>query len=179
MALVTQSLGNSPCSISRGVSGVAADGTLRRIRVGLSGTPYPVGYTGEGSLDNPIFFKKVLEAGLVLIGSNNPADLSNVSSLANVFWMASREGNTALLAQLRALFPNGNLLELPFVENAAAMVYDVAPLAIAPQWGTVMFENTGGASAPTYCDFVFIVSAAEDQTDNSNYIVKLFHSLTA
>jgi hypothetical protein len=178
MALNIQALGDSPCSISRGIGGVAADGAFRRVRVGLANTPLPAGYTGDGSLDNPVFFRKVLEASLTLIGSSNPNDLSNVE-LANIFFLATRAGNTALQAQLQAVYPNGKLLEAPFVENASAMVFASTPAFIQPQWGAVGFENTGGTSAPTYCDFIFIVSTDVGQDDSGLYIVKLFHSLTA
>ncbi len=178
MALTIQALGDSPCSISRGIAGVAADGGFRHARVGLANTPYPAGYTGDGSLDNPVFFRKVRDAALTLIGSNNLNDLSNVA-LANVFWLASRAGNEVLEANLQGTWPNGRLLEMPFVENAAAMAFSSAPAYIAPGWGAVQFENTGGASAPTYCDFLFAVSTDVGQDDSGLYIVKLFHSLTA
>jgi len=178
MALTYQSLGDSPCSISRGLVGEAADGAFRRARVGLANTPVPAGYAGDGSLDNPVFFRKVLDAGLTLIGSRDPKDLSGIQ-LANIFFIATRPGNTVLENTLRGTYPNGRLLEAPFVENASAMVFEATPAYIQPQWGAVEFENTGGLSDPSYCDFLFVVSTDVGQTDSGLYMVKLFHSLTA
>ena len=172
MAFSYIGVANTPCSIIRSVTALVGDGSARNLRVGDENCPLPTGWTdGDGTPVNAVFFAKLKEVAMRLTGAANENALSGASIPA--IYLLAQAPNASYLASLQGLYPNGQLLDAPFIENVTPSIIGGNPGT--PFLSGVIFEDTGGTSAPTYADFIFAVTAA-----NSTYIfeVKLFHSLT-
>lgn len=176
MAIAYQTFADTPCAIIRAATGTQPDGEFRSLRVGMPGATPPAGQVG--TVGNKVFFEKLKAAAMRLTGAATESGLSN-ALLSNVFWLSAAP-NAHFQAELESLFPNGQLLDFPFIEQAGAVSSGSEP-PFLPQFGAVQFEDTGGASPPTYADFLFTVypnGADPADIDSNIIIVKLFHSLT-
>ena len=173
MAISMIGVANTPCSISRNISRASGDSTSLRMRVGLEGTPLPSGWVdGGGNADNPVFFRKLVVAAMRLTGFATEAELSAEEIPAS--YLLVQAPNAALLSGLQSLFPNGALLDAPLIE-AFGTPFSTQNGGIQPNMFAIEFEDTGGSSAPTYCD---LVVSSPDVTANYFFECKLFHSLT-
>ncbi len=176
MAISYQTFADSPCAIVRAAVGTQPDGVTRQLRVGLPGAPGPTGQVG--TIDNKVFFEKIVEAAMRLTGAASKEALSN-AVIANAFLLAVAP-NVHFQTQLDIAFPGGLLLPRPLIEQANAVVSASDP-PFQPQWGAIQFENTGGLTPPRYVDFLFIVypdGADPADTDSNILMVKLFHTVT-
>lgn len=167
MAIAYSGQNNTPMAIIRGVSGEAADGTNRDLRVGAVGCPLPAGWT-DGTPVNPVFFEALKKASMILIGVDTEAELS--AAIIPLAFFSFQKGQPTLEALLQASFPNGQLLAEPFF----CQINRLAGNTPEPQFTIVTFQDTGGASAPLYADFRVIVSGA---TDINTFIVQRFHTI--
>lgn len=174
MANTYTGLANTPCSIIRSATNAAPADPAFQLRVGVKDCPLPTGWTvGSGIPDNPVFFDKLKQAARRLTGAKSDSELSGVV-LDREFLEAQAE-NLLAKANLANNFPDGQLLEFPFVESFTFLFQGT--IAQFLSFEGVTFEDTGGASAPRFADFTVIM----DNSVNPASIIavlKIFHSLT-
>lgn len=173
MSFIYGSLANTPCCIIRSGQSSVMDTDLA-LRVGANGCALPTGWDVDNGVPyNPVFFDKLKAASRKLVGAVNDAALS-AKSINGILYQV-QSPNTSYLESLTGSFPDGELLSFPFFENIGAISQELS--APFQELNVVVFEDTGGTSAPTYADLHITIDDGSSPA-NGIYIVKLFHSLT-
>jgi hypothetical protein len=182
MTITYAALNNTPCCITRSV-GIETGDTGAVVRVGVVGCPLPAVW-GIGTPENPVFFQKLKAAAKRLAGVLTDEELSGLVFPFSFFQM--QPGIPAVPPApswdeiLHLSYPDGRLLEAPFFESVeqAGGPYDsnTAGHAAVFRLSDIVFEDTGGSSAPRYADMLLDYDTAEPHSFLP--VIKIFHSLT-
>ncbi len=172
MAFGYVAIANTPCAVIQNITALIGDGSSRAVRVGAVGCPTPTGWNADSAPpDNPVFFDKLKAAARRITGAASDAGLSGLT-VPTILFLAQGPNAIWDLVRVASGFPNGALLSAPLIEQIG--LSDTAGNSASLVCTGVVFEDNGD-EAPRYADFIFAVTAANN---NLNFIIKLFHSLT-